>query len=244
MRIIIHECKKALTSPILIALLIVFSAFNIFVIISSSDHKEELKMINEIIETYGLEITDDSLDEFESDVQIDVAELNRMTASEFTSVNEFLDGLHFEDQEKYNDEQWEFIHQLQLKEMYLNMAKSIDESYEEIDIRKMAEAEIEKYGLSGKAAETLLNENEKFSERFEEMVNNGEHKQWFFAGKAYFMHTFLFKTVFLQIIIESLLLIVLTTALITTYEFENKTHLVAYSTKRGRKLMKNKLLHL
>ncbi len=73
-------------------------------------------------------------------------------------------------------------------------------------------------------------------------MNNGEHKQWFFAGKAYFMHTFLFKTVFLQIIIESLLLIVLTTALITTYEFENKTHLVAYSTKRGRKLMKNKLL--
>ena len=74
------------------------------------------------------------------------------------------------------------------------------------------------------------------------MVENGEHKQWFFAGKAYYMHTFLFKTVFLQIIIESLLLIVLTTALITTYEFENRTHLLAYSTKRGRKLMKNKLM--
>ena len=242
MRIIFHEYKKALTSPILISLLIVFSAFNLFVIVSSSDHKEELKIINEIIGAYGLDITDQSLDEFKSDVQIDVAELNRMTASEFTSVNEFLDGLNFEDQEKYNDEQWEFIHRLQIKEMYLNMAKSIDESYEKIDVQKMAEVEIEKYGLSGKAAETFLNENEKFSERFEEMVNNGEHKQWFFAGKAYFMHTFLFKTVFLQLIIESLLLIVLTTALITTYEFENKTHLVAYSIKRGRKLMKNKLL--
>ena len=126
MRIIFQECKKALTSPILIALLIVFSAFNIFVIVSSSDHKEELKIINEIIETYGLEITDDSLEEFKRDIQIDIAELNRMTASEFTSVNEFLDGLHFGDQEKYNDKQWEFIHQLQLKEMYLNMAYSID----------------------------------------------------------------------------------------------------------------------
>ncbi|MDW0117056.1 hypothetical protein QTL97_08925 [Sporosarcina thermotolerans] len=242
MRIIFHECKKVLTSPILISLIIVFSAFNIFVIVSSSDHKEELKIINEIIETYGLDITDESLDEFKSDVQIDVAELNRMTASEFTSVYEFLDGLRYEDQEKYNDEQWEFIHRLQLKEMYLNMAKSIDESYKKIDIQKMAEVEIEKYGLSGKAAETFLNENEKFSERFEEMVNKGEQKRWFFAGKAYFMHTFLFKTVFLQIIIESLLLIVLTTALITTYEFENRTHLLTYSTKRGRKLMKNKLL--
>lgn len=242
MSIILHECKKALTSPILIGLLVVFSAFNLFVIISSSDHKAELKIINEIIETYGLKITDDSLDEFNSNVQLDVAELNRMTASEFTSVYEFLDGLSFENQEKYSDEQWEFIHRLQLKEMYLNMAKSIDESYEGIDIRKLAAGEIEKYGLSGKAAETFLNENEKFFERFKEMVSNGEHKQWFFAGKAYYMHTFLFKTIFLQIIIESLLLIILTTALITTYEFENKTHLVAYSTKRGRKLMKNKLL--
>ena len=65
-----------------------------------------------------------------------------MTASEFTSVNEFLDGLHFDDHENYNDKQWEFIHQLQLKEMYLNMANSIDESYEEIDIPKLGEAEI------------------------------------------------------------------------------------------------------
>ena len=62
MRIIFQECKKALTSPILIALLIVFIAFNVFVIISSSDHKEELKIVNEIIETYGLDITDDSLE--------------------------------------------------------------------------------------------------------------------------------------------------------------------------------------
>lgn len=242
MRMIINECKKALTSPILIALFLIFSAFNVFVIISSSDHKEELKMVNEIIDQYGRDITDNSLERIESDLQVDLSELNRMTGSEVTSIHEFLDGFRFEDQEKYNEKQWEFFNYLQLKEMYLNMAKSIDESYGEIDMQKMAEAEIKKYGLSGKSAETLLYEYEKFSERFEEMVNNGEHKQWFFAGKAYFMHSFLFKTVFLHIIIESLLLIILTTALITTYEFESKTHLVAYSTKRGRKLMKNKLL--
>lgn len=242
MRIIINECKKALSSPILLALFIVFSAFNIFVIISSSDHKEELKMVNEIIDQYGRDITANSLERLESDIQIDLAELNRMTASEFTSIHEFFDGLRFEDQEKYNEKQWEFFNRLQLKEMYFNIAKSIDESYGEIDIQKLVEAEINKYNLSGNAAETLLHEYEKFSDRFDEMVQNGEHKQWFFAGKAYFMHSFLFKTVFLHIIIEALLLIVLTTALITTYEFESKTHLVAYSTKRGRKLMKNKLL--
>ncbi|MGN7387019.1 hypothetical protein [Sporosarcina sp. SAFN-015] len=242
MRIIFHECKKALSSPILIALLIVFSAFNLFIIISSSDHKEELKMTNEIIAQYGMDITDTSLNQFEKDIQLDLVKLMDITGQQFSSIYDFLDGLRFEDQEKYSEEQWEFFHQLQLKEMYLNMANSIDDSYEEIDIRKFAEIEIERYGLSGKAAEIFLNENKQFSERFEEMVNNGEHKQWFFAGKAYFMHTFLFKTVFLHIIIESLLLIALTTAMITTFEFENKTHLVAFTTKRGRELMKNKLL--
>lgn len=55
------------------------------------------------------------------------------------------------------------------------------------------------------------------------------------------MHSFLFKTVFQHIAIESLMLIILSTALITNYEFENRTHLVTYGTARGRRLMRDKL---
>ena len=241
MRIFLHECKKALTSPILIALLIVFSAFNIFIIVSSSDHKEELKIVNAIIDRYGREITDDSLKQFEKDIQSNLSGLSEITGKQFESIYDFLNGLRFEEQEQYSDEEWDFFNSLQLKEMYFGMANTIDESYAEIDVEEGAQDSLKRYGINGKAAEIYLRENEEFAERFKEMVNNEEHKEWFFAGKSYFMHSFLFKTVFLHIIIESLLLIVLMTALITTYEFENRTQLLTYSTRRGRKLMKDKL---
>src|SRR5690606_19059189 len=103
------------------------------------------------------------------------------------------------------------------------------------------EEKVKKYALNGTAANILRKEYKKFAERFEEMVENEEHKQWFFAGKVYFMHSFLFKTIFLHIIIESLLLVILATALIMNYEFESRTHLVTYATRRGRKLVKDKL---
>lgn len=241
MRIFLHECKKALTSPILIALLIVFSAFNIFNIVSSSDHKEELEMVNEIIDMYGREITDDSLKRFEKDIQSDLLRLTEITGKQFESIYDFLDGLSYEEQELYSDKEWDFFNSLQLKEMYFGIANSIDESYAEIDVQAGALVDLNSYDISGKAAETYMRENEEFAKRFKEMVNNEEHKEWFFAGKPYFMHSLLFKTVFLHLVIESLLLIVLMTALITTYEFENWTQLLTYSTRRGRKLMKDKL---
>ena len=242
MRIFLHECKKALTSPILIALLIVFSVFNIFIIVSSSDHKEELKMVNEIIDKYGREITEDSLEQFEKDIQSDLLKLNGITGQRFATISDFLDGLRFDEQEQYSDVEWEFFNSLHLKEMYFGMASSIDESYAEIDVVAGVQDDLKGFGISGKAAETYLRENEEFAERFKEMVNNEEHKEWFFAGKAYFMHSFLFKTVFMHITIESLLLIVLMTAFITTYEFENRTQLLTFSSRRGRKLMKDKLI--
>lgn len=65
MRIFLNECRKAATSPILIALLVLFCAYNIFLIVSSSNHKEELNIVNDIVDTYGLQITDASLQQFE-----------------------------------------------------------------------------------------------------------------------------------------------------------------------------------
>jgi hypothetical protein len=241
LRILLHECKKALTSPILIGLLILFTAYNIFVIVSNSYFKDELKIANQLVEKYGRQITDQSLHQFEKDLQVDLVKLKEITEQEFSSVYDFLDELPHEERELYSQQDWYFIEQLQLKEMYFGMANDIDENYARIDVKKVAENEIAKYGISGNAAKTLQREYEKFSKRFEVMKQNGEHKEWFFAGKACFMHSFLFKTVFLHISIEALILIILSTALITNYEFENRTHLVTYGTTRGRRLMKDKL---
>lgn len=240
-RIVWHECKKALSSPILIGLFLLFTAFNILVIMNNSYFKEELKVANQLVEKYGREITDQSLRQFEKDLQVDLVKLEKITGQEFSSDYDFLDGLNYEDRELYNESDWRSIEQLQLKEMYLGMANEIDGNYASIDLKKVAEATITETRLSGNAAKTLRNEYEKFSKRFGEMKQKGEHKEWFFVGKAYFMHKFLFKTVFLHIAIEALMLIILSTTLITNYEFENRTHLVTYGTTRGRRLMKDKL---
>lgn len=241
MRIVWHECKKAFKSPILIGLLLLFAAFNVFVIVDNSYFKDELKVVNQLVDKYGRHITDDSLLQFEKDLQDDLVTIKEITGQEFQSVYDFLGTLSYEDHDLYSEQDWRFIEQLQLKEMYFDMANDIDASYAMIDIQKVAEGTIAKYGLSGHAEKTLLQEYEKFSQRFEEMKQNEEHKEWFFAGKAYLMHSFLFKTVFLNMVIESLMLIILSTALITNYEFENRTQLVTYGTTRGRRLMKDKL---
>lgn len=241
MRIVWYECKKALTSPILIGLLLLFIAFNIFVIMNNSYFKDELKVANELIEKYGREITDQSLQHFEKDLQVDLAQLKEITGQQFSTVYDFVEQLPYEKRELYSEQDWHFIEQLQLKEMYFGMANDIDESYAGIDLKQVAAGTTAQYGLSGNAEKILLREYDKFSQRFEEMTQNEEHKEWFFAGKVYFMHSLLFKTVFSQIVIEALMLIILSTALITNYEFENRTHLVTYGTTRGRRLMKDKL---
>lgn len=92
------------------------------------------------------------------------------------------------------------------------------------------------YNLSGSAADTVRNQYEKLSERFDGLKENGEHRNLFFIGKAYRMHTLLFKTLFRAFIIEIMVLAVLITGHLLAYEYESKTQLLTYSTKRGRKL--------
>ncbi|MEJ8545010.1 hypothetical protein [Brevibacillus borstelensis] len=245
MRIIFHECKKAFSSPILVALLLLFASFNIFLIFSHSDLKEELQVANELTETYGGKITPESWHRFKQDLQADLVKLNEITRKksgrDFHSVHEFLDSLHSKDRDLYSRQEWTFFTRLQVKEMYFALANSIDSQYSQLDWRKIAELEVEKYQLSGSAAMALLDGYDQLSQRFEQMKENGEHKQWFLAGKPYRMHSFLFRTMFGHLIFEALILIVLATALISNFEFENGTHLVTYSTKRGRGLMPDKL---
>jgi len=232
MRIVFQECKKAFTSPILLGLLVVFSAFNIFLIVSNTYFKDELKIANELAKTYGVEITDESLSQFEQDIKSDLGTLTSITGTKYENVNAFLDDLSLEAYEKYSKEEQSFFHQLQLKEMYLDLAKNIDRDYAELDMQQVAEVKITQYHLTGKAAEVLRNEGEELSTRFEQLKQNGEHKEWFFAGKSYEMHSFLFRTLFKTFMFEALILIVLTTAMLTTYEFENRSHLVVYTTRR------------
>ncbi|WP_440896434.1 hypothetical protein ACS127_00075 [Amphibacillus sp. Q70] len=244
MRIIFHECKKAFISPVLIGLILLFMVFNIYLIFSHSYFKEELTVANAIARDYGTKITPESLEEFKQDQQKNLVQLHQITGKhteqEFSSINEFLDSLPPSDYDMYSEAEWAIFNQLNVRELYLNMAENIDSEYAQLDWEKIAEDRVEMYGLSGKAAGTLKEEYEKLSNRFEEVQEKEEHSEWFFIGQQYKMHSFLFRTVFRDLIFESLILIVLATALLTNYEFENRTQLITYSTKRGRNLMKDK----
>lgn len=248
MKIVFYELKKALTSPIIIFLTLLFAGYNIFLIYDQSYVREELTVANELAKTYGVKITDESLKKFEEDLQKELVQLNaiakKTTDKEFASVYEFLDTLRMEDYERYSEEEWAFISRLQLKEMYLYLAKNIDKDYAEIKAKwdSIAKATIDQYQLSGDAAKTLQKEFDKFEQRLDEIIETGEHKTWFFAGKPYMMHSFLFKTILKHLAIEALIIVVLATAFVTNYEFENRTHLLVYATKRGRNAIKDKLI--
>lgn len=245
MRIILLECKKALCSPILIALLIIFSAWNVFMIYDSTDLNENLTVVNTFANLYGTEFTNESLNSLEDSLLDEHLQMNNLTEKKssetFNSASDFLNQLEFEEQQYYTEDELQSIQRLFLKEMYISDAKSMDEAYESINILSSGERTIATLGLSGNSSNTLREEYHALDKRFEELRLNGEHRQWFFSGHNYRMHSLLFGTVFRHIGIETLILVVLMTALITNFEFENRTQLVTYATKRGRNLIKDKL---
>lgn len=240
------ECKKALLSPIILGLLLLFTSWNIFILYDASDFKEELLIVNELAGKYGEEYTEDSLATLEKEIKTELVQLNSITAKKasqtFTSAFDFFDQLTYEGQEKYTEEELNTFYDLALKEMYVNIAASMDENYAGFDIEQIGEDEIHKSGLTGSAAETLRKEYGAFANRFAELQQNGEHRQWFFSGQNYRMHGLLFGTIFRHLVIEAMILVVLATALMTNFEFENRTQLVTYTTRRGRTLMGDKLV--
>ncbi|MCJ8008731.1 hypothetical protein ACFFF5_08955 [Lederbergia wuyishanensis] len=246
MRIILLECKKALSSPIILALLLLFSAWNVFLVYDSSDFKEELGVVNQIAKKYGTQITDESLLKLEDDLQPGLSHLNSVTQKKsgqtFEHASDFFAQLNYENQELFTSKELQSFYELHLKEMYVGMAKSFDPTYAKFNINKMGEEAINGSRLSGTAAEMLRNEYTKFATRFEELKKNKEYMHWFFAGKPYAMHSLLFRTLFITVLIEAMILVVLSTALITNFEFENRTQLVTYTARRGRKLMLDKFI--
>lgn len=245
MRIVAYECRKALTSPVLLGLAFVFLCFNIFLIVDRSDLKDELKVVNQIVASQGVQITDESLHRFQQHLQTELSKLNERIMNQanekYNSIHAFLETLRHEDWEQLSEADRAFIAELQIKEMHYHMAIQMDERYNQVDWRQIGEGEIVQLGLSGKTADYFRDAYAQLVERVEQIKLTDAHKTWFFAG-VYHMHSFLFRTIFAALIFEALMLSVLTTALITNYEFEHRTHLVMYATAEGRRLKKDKFI--
>ena len=236
MKITILEIQKIFRSPIIIILLLVSIGFNAFIILSNTYWSDELKVLNQLVDKYGLTFNDSTLQELEEDIFEGIQSIDK----EADSAEAFFNQLTYEAYEVYDAGTNEKIDELSILFMYYNLAKELDARYRELDIQQIGEGVVQTYGVSGVFEKFVLHEYEKLKVRFNEMLEQEEYKTWFFAGNPYRMHTNLFGEVLKMIAVEGTILIVMISAFIACYEKDHRTNLVTYSTKTGRRLMMKK----
>ena len=227
------EMKKALCSPVIWIVLLLMVAFNLFTIISESYYKDELKIVNDIIENYGPAFDDATLLNMEQDLEQQVVLMGG------TSVDVFLTGMTYEKYAKLSLEEQQQIDKIGLMYTYIQVGKEVEARYTSIDINEIKEEFIKKQTMPSWLEKIMGKKFDNWQVRYDEIVATNEYKQWFFL-KEYRMHSELFRSLIKTLALESVLIIVLLTALITNYEFEHRTQLVTYATKKGRKLVWHK----
>lgn len=227
------EMKKVLLSPVILVLLILMIVFNIFTIFNESFNNEELLIVNEIIETYGQAFDDEILQTMEQDIDKMVILLGG------TNIQNFLDEMTYGKYEQASTKERQQIDHIRLLYTYIQAAKGLEARYIAININQLKDDFVKEESMPSWLEKQMTNEFDNWQARFDEIVATNEYKQWFFLGE-YHMHSGLFRSLMKNLAFEGVLLIVLLTALITNYEFENRTQLVTYATKIGRRLIWHK----
>lgn len=245
MRILLYEIRKAILSPIILALLVLFVSFNFFLIYENHYIKDDLRKVNQLANKYGTEINDEMLKRMQSDYEGKMGKVNEITnkvlAKTYQNMTDFYADKSFYFPEKFSEKEMIFFSDTALLEFYYFFSLNIDESFLSRDPIKDAEIEISQYRISGAAAELIRSQYNKFTDRYNEVYENKEYKHLFPAQSVFGTHLLLFKTLFKAMLLESLILTVLVTAYVINYEFDRGTYLLAYSSKRGRKLWLDKL---
>lgn len=248
MNIKVHEIKKIVSSPVIIGLTVVFILFNIITINQNKYLQSDIKIISNMISEFGYEIDNEMINNMKIKHKDSLRALNKITKEKlnktYKSVSEFMvsDEYYSNNYEGgvFTKDELEFFSQVALLDLYSNQSVSLVQSYEDINIMEMGERAIEAYGLSGGAARLARENYKELANRFEEIKENKEHKNLFFLGQTYRMHSLLFRDIFSKCIYEIMILVVLITAYLINFEFDNKTNLLVYSTKRGRKNIRDK----
>ncbi|SCJ93264.1 ABC-type transport system involved in multi-copper enzyme maturation%2C permease component [uncultured Clostridium sp.] len=250
MEIILNEFKKVLKSPVLTILIVLFLIYNGFIIYSNSYIREDLKLANDFIEQFGYEVNDEMIDNVSKAYDSKMTELNKITKDkfnkEFSSIDEFLESQEYEgvlyNGEGYSDKEIDLLNDLSIMNLYKNAAIGNIKAYEGLDIMEMAEGSIYDYNLSGKAADKVREIYSKLVPRFEELKANNEHKNIYFVGDLYKTHSLLYRNIMVKVLFEIIIFILLLVSLLINYERDNKTIDLVCTTRRGRNLIKDKLL--
>lgn len=234
MRITWYEMKKALTSPIVLILFVAFLGFNGFQILSQSHAKEEINAVNDLIATYGRTITDESLSKLLNDLNEDAEQLGGQDGAE-----SFLNELTYERYEAFSQTEKEQVDRLELFYTYYIKGRDVEEWYKGIHMDELRSEFLVSVKESSRFEKFISQEFTNWEERYEEIVATEEYKEWFFLGE-YKMHSEMYRSLLKNVALQSVILIVLMTALVTNYEVEQRTQLLLYTTHKGRFLMRNK----
>lgn len=234
MRITWYEMKKALTSPIVLILFVAFLGFNGFQILSQSHAKEEINAVNDLIATYGRTITDESLSKLLNDLNEDAEQLGGQDGAE-----SFLNELTYERYEAFSQTEKEQVDRLELFYTYYIKGRDVEERYKGIHMDELRSEFLVSVKESSRFEKFMSQEFTNWEERYEEIVATEEYKEWFFLGE-YKMHSEMYRSLMKNVALQSVILIVLMTALVTNYEVEQRTQLLLYTTQKGRFLMRNK----
>ena len=250
MNIKLYELKKVITSPIILILTILFVFFNIMNIKTSSYIKNDINAINKIIGEFGSEINDKALDKMKSENISNLEKINLISKEKFNktfeSIADFIESDEYlsatYDDKVFSKGENQFFIEANALDYYATVANDVIADYEDIDIKSIGEGTIEAYDIKGKAEDLVREEYKKLEDRFEEIKENKEHKNFFFFGKLFKTHKLLYKETIRTCIFEIVILVVLISTHLINYEFDNKTSLLVYSTKRGRNNVKDKIL--
>lgn len=244
--IVFYEIKKIIKSTIVLFLVISFLLFDLFIVFKNYYIKDDLKVLNTVIDEVGYKINDDMMVSFKAYYEENLKSVNDLIykneGKRYSSVAEYLStsniGIY---ENKYSEEEKRVIYNTAVIESYYLSIPELKKEYEKINFINMIEPTIKSMRASGGAAELVEDGLIKFDKRFKSLLQNKEHMELSFNGKAYRMHKFLYKEILGTILFQIMILIALIVSFLVNYEIENSTTLVVYSSRRGRKLLLDKL---
>ena len=249
MRIVWLEAGKGLRSPIIIGLFILFTAFNLFLMLGERHMKDELGVLNTIVAQTGHDMNGDGYEALGAYYTNELAKMNSITqekigqtyesAVEFTASNPQL----LNPDLPFTDREVRLVQELLVTERYYESIPAIRDQYDSLDMRKRAENALSIMidPTSERVDRQVYANYDKLQHRLEGLREQGEHLHLFFQGTIYKMHSFLFDQLIGIMLLQSMVLVVLMTAQIMNHEFDNRTHLLMYASRRGRRLKVDKL---
>ncbi|MDQ0480193.1 hypothetical protein [Hathewaya limosa] len=245
MEIIENEIKKIVKSPIVIGLTVLFILFNLFIMSEKFCYREDLKVLNTIVKKVGYKIDEKMIENFKNYYEENLNEvkkiINKKEGKTYKNVADFYENTKLDISQQYNIQEQQKIKETCILENYYYSIEQNDMDYKKINMKEIAEYQIKSYRIFGEAAKTIRSNYKKFQKRLDNIRVNGEHRNLFFIGKLYEMHSFLFKDILRNVIFEIAILGCLIILFIVNYEFHNNTSLIVYCTKRGRNLVKDKM---